>query len=250
LFARADSAASLPRLGGMARPDGVVIVSERFWAFAGRDGSLREGRMPAPPAWLHHVPLVRGLVKLGLSLAPLFRGGGIAGRRERPLLALAVLAPFALFVLPGGWQTPVGLVATLALACWMLRGRTLRLHGAEHRAIAAVEARRLVATWDGDAQPSRFSLRCGTNFAALALPVTFLADHVWPLAPELWTPVAVTAVSLAATMEVWRFAQLKQVRVLLAPGLLLQRLTTREPSLDDTRIALRATAAVLARELD
>ena len=40
---------SLPRLGGMARPNGVVIVSERYWAFAGIDGSLREGRMPHPP---------------------------------------------------------------------------------------------------------------------------------------------------------------------------------------------------------
>jgi Protein of unknown function (DUF1385) len=249
LLARADASSTLPRLGGMARPDGVVIVSERFWAFAGRDGSLREGRMPAPPAWIHHVPLARGLVKLGLSLAPLFRRRGIAGRKERPLLALALLAPFALFVLPGSWQTPVGLVATLALAFWMLRGRALRLHGAEHRAIAAVEERRLVSTWNGEARPSRFSLRCGTNFAALALPVTLLADRVWPLAPALWTPVAVTAVALAATMEVWRLAQLKQVRVLLAPGLLLQRLTTREPSLDDTHIALRATAAVLAREL-
>jgi uncharacterized protein DUF1385 len=250
ILSRADTGEQLPKLGGMARPDGVVIVSERFWAFAGRDGSLREGRMPSPPAWIHRVPLARGLVKLGLSLAPLFRSRGIAGRRERPLLMLAVFAPFALFVLPGSWQTPVGLVATLGLAAWMLRGRTLRLHGAEHRAIAAVEQRQLISTWNGESLPSRFSLRCGTNFAALALPVTFLADHVWPLAPELWTPVAVTAVSLAATMEVWRFAQLKQVRVLLAPGLLLQRLTTREPSLDDTRIALRATASVLARELD
>ena len=30
----------------MARPDGVVIVSERFWAFAGTDGSLRTGEIP------------------------------------------------------------------------------------------------------------------------------------------------------------------------------------------------------------
>ena len=33
LFTRADSTA-LPALGGMARPDGVVIASERFFAFA------------------------------------------------------------------------------------------------------------------------------------------------------------------------------------------------------------------------
>ena len=234
----------------MARPDGVVIVSERHWAFAGRDGTLREGTMPTLPGWVHRVPLARGLARLGLSLAPLFRRSGVAGRREKPFLLAALLAPFLLFLLPGAWRTPVGIVATLALGFWMLRGRTLRLHGAEHRAIAAVEERRLVATWEGAARPTRFSPRCGTNFAALALPVTWLADRFWPLAPELWTPVAVTAVALAATMEVWRFAQVRQLRVLLLPGLALQRLTTREPALDETRIALRAAASVLSRELD
>jgi uncharacterized protein YqhQ len=233
----------------MARPDGVVIVSERHWAFAGRHGTLREGTMPTLPGWVHRVPLARGLARLGLSLAPLFRRSGVAGRREKPFLLAALLAPFLLFLLPGAWRTPVGIVATLALGFWMLRGRTLRLHGAEHRAIAAVEERRLVATWEGTVRPTRFSPRCGTNFAALALPVTWLADRFWPLAPELWTPVAVTAVALAATMEVWRFAQVRQLRVLLVPGLALQRLTTREPELDETRVALRAAASVLSREL-
>ena len=38
LLRKADLALSLPRLGGMARPNGVVIVSERHWAFAGIDG--------------------------------------------------------------------------------------------------------------------------------------------------------------------------------------------------------------------
>jgi len=248
-LARADAAESPPRLGGMARPDGVVIVSERYWAFAGRDGSLREGAMPSLPAWVHFVPLARGLARLGLSLAPLFRRRGVAGRREKPLLLAAIALPFLLFVLPAPARLPIGLAATLGLGLWMLRGRTLRLHGAEHRAIAAVEEHRLVATWEGGAKPSRFSPRCGTNFAALALPATWLADRFWPLAPELWTPVAVTAVSLAATMEIWRFVQTRRLRILLVPGLALQRLTTREPALEDTRIALRAAASVLAREL-
>ena len=248
LLTRADAAASLPRLGGMARPDGVVIVSERHWAFAGRDGSLREGTMPTLPAWIHGIPLARGLARLGLSLAPLFRRSGVAGRREKPLLIAALVAPFLLFALPGPLRTPIGIAATLALAVWMLRGRTLRLHGAEHRAIAAVEERSLVATWEGRARPTRFSPRCGTNFAALALPVTWLADRFWPLTPALWTPIAVTAVALAATMELWRFAQLRQLGVLLLPGLALQRVTTREPTLDETQVALRAVASVLERE--
>jgi uncharacterized protein YqhQ len=250
VLALADRARLLPRLGGMARPNGVVIVSERRWAFAGRDGSIREGAMPRPPRVLGRLPLVRGLLRLGASLSPLFRRRGIAGRKERFLLVFALVAPFFLFILPDGWRTPFGLAATVALAVWLLRGPTLRLHGAEHRAIAAYEAGSLVATWNGDAKPSRFSPRCGTNFAALALPMTWVAARFWPLAPELWTPLAVTALSLAATMELWRAVQARRaLRVLLLPGLALQRLTTREPSLEDTRLALRATAAVLAREL-
>jgi len=130
----------------------------------------------------------------------------------------------------------------------ILRGRTLRLHGAEHRAIAACEERRLVATWAGDAKPSRFSPRCGTNFAALAVPVTLLADRT-PLPVTFWSPLVVLVLSLALTMELWRVVQSRGLRLLLLPGLALQRLTTREPRLDETRIALRAVASVIEREL-
>src|SRR4029079_17189737 len=117
---RADASAELPRLGGMARPDGVVIVSERYWAFAGRDGTLREGEMPSPPEWVNRVPLARGLMRLSSSLSPLLRRSGVAGRRERPLLIAALLAPFLLVFLPEALRLPVGLVATLGLAGWML----------------------------------------------------------------------------------------------------------------------------------
>jgi hypothetical protein len=65
MLARADAAATLPRLGGMARPDGVVIVSERHWAFAGRDGTLREGTMPTLPSWVHRVPRAPGRARPG-----------------------------------------------------------------------------------------------------------------------------------------------------------------------------------------
>jgi uncharacterized protein YqhQ len=41
----------------------------------------------------------------------------------------------------------------------------------------------------------------------------------------------------------------RQLRALLLPGLALQRLTTCEPALEETRIALRAAASVLSREL-
>jgi uncharacterized protein YqhQ len=252
LLRRADSATDLPRLGGMARADGVVIASERFWAFARRDGSIQEGTMPSPPSFARRVPLLRGLLRLGLAMAPLFRGTNVARPRERLFLAAAVIAPFSFVFLPQSAALPLAIALAVMLLAWMLRGRTLFLHGAEHRAIAAAEAGSLVAAWKGLARPTRFSPRCGTNFAALVLPVSVGADHVWPLPVAAYTPFAVTLISLALTMELWQVVQTSRHRVaqvFLLPGLALQRLTTREPSVEETQVALRAVASVLRREL-
>ena len=71
-------------------------------------------------------------------------------------------------------------------------------------------------------------------------------------ATALVTPLAVTLVSLALTMELWQIVQgssHRAARISPLPGLALQRLTAREPDLDETRLALTATAAVLRREL-
>ena len=80
--------------------------------------------------------------------------------------------------------------------------------------------------------------------------MTFAADQVWPLSVALWTPLAVTMLSLALTMELWQLVQASSSRfakMFLLPGLALQRVTTREPSLAETRVALRAVDSVLRR---
>jgi hypothetical protein len=250
VLTEADSAPALPRLGGMARPDGVAIVSERIWCFSGADGAaLSSGRMPRPPALVVRLPLLRGLAKLGVSLAPLLGRRGTARPAERLLLLAALLAPLPLMLVPGTYRTAALAASIVALLAWMLRGRTLRLHGAEHRAIAAAETRRLVDTWHGLARPSRFSPRCGTNFAALLVPVSLFLERVWIVPSSALTPLFVSLAALTLTMEIWIAAQrwLSSVgRVAMLPGLVLQRLTTREPDLADTRIALRAVAGVLA----
>lgn len=249
-LAEADAAPSLPRLGGMARPDGVAIVSEEFWSFS-RVGepaaSIRA--MPSLRSPLARLPFVRGLVKLALAIVPLLGRGAAARPRERLLLLAALLAPAPLLAVPAAYRTPVLAAVTVALICWLFRGRTLRLHGAEHRAIAAAETRTLVSTWHDSSRPSRFSPRCGTNFAALMIAVSLLLEQVWIVPSATLTPVLLPLVSLMVSMEIWLVAQRSAGglgRVLLLPGLLLQRLTTREPTIEDTRVALRAVAAVLA----
>ncbi len=243
----------LPRLGGMARPNGVVIVSERHWAFSGVDGTLVEGRMPTLPPLVSRIPLLRGLTRLGLAFAPVMRGGGTTRRIERLGLVAALLLPFGLVLFSQRVALAVGFAVTAVLFFLLFRGRTLALHGAEHRAIAAAESRSLEETWDGSSRPSRFSLRCGTNFAALAAPITFAADQVWPLSVALWTPLVITMLSLALTMELWQLVQgssSRLAKMLLLPGLALQRVTTREPLLEETRIALRAVDSVLRRSAE
>jgi uncharacterized protein YqhQ len=249
-LAQGDLALTPPRLGGMARSHGVVIVSQRYWAYAGVDGSLREGEMPRAPRALRAIPLARGLVRLAASLSPLFKRTGVARGRERLFLAFAVVAPFALVFAPHSVGLIVGALMTVALMGWLLRGRTLYLHGAEHRAIAAAEERRLVDTWNGTARPSRISLRCGTNFAALLLPVAVFGGRFWPLPATAFTPLVVSVLALALTMELWLLVQgsRRVARIVLLPGLGLQRVTTREPELAETRVALTALASVLRRE--
>jgi uncharacterized protein YqhQ len=246
----ADRTASSPRLGGMARSHGVVIVSQRYWAYAGVDGSLKEGEMPQAPRALRAIPLARGLVRLAASLSPLFKRSGVARRRERTFLLVAIVAPLALVFAPHWFGLVAGAVITFALLGWLLRGRTLYLHGAEHRAIAAAEERRLVDTWSGIARPSRISLRCGTNFAALLMPVAVFGGRLWPLPATAFTPLVVSVLALALTMELWLLVQgsRRLARVVLLPGLGLQRITTREPELNETRVALTAVASVLRRE--
>ena len=239
-----------PRLGGMARSHGVVIVSQHYWAYAGVDGSLREGEMPQAPRALRSIPLARGLVRLAASLSPLFKRTGVARGRERLFLLVAMIAPLALVFAPHWVGLGAGAIITVALLGWLLRGRTLYLHGAEHRAIAAAEERRLLDTWDGTVRPSRFSLRCGTNFAALLMPVAVLGGRLWPLPATAFTPLVVSILALALTMELWLLVQgsRRLARVVLLPGLGLQRVTTREPEVDETRVALTAVASVLRRE--
>jgi uncharacterized protein YqhQ len=247
----ADASPWLPRLGGIARPDGVVIASERFWALARVDGTLEQGAMPAPRPWVRRVPVLRGLVRLALAFAPLARGR-TATRRERALLLAAVLAPALVTAGPPRMQLALELVVMLGIAAWLFRGRTLFLHGAEHRAIEACERRQLSRAWSGEARPTRFSRRCGTNLAALALGLTALLYVFVPAARSAVWSLPIGLGALGATLELWFLIQAAPARVarlVLAPGLALQRLTTREPALEETRLALRAAASVLEREL-
>jgi uncharacterized protein YqhQ len=82
------------------------------------------------------------------------------------------------------------------------------------------------------------------------MPVAVLGGRLWPLPATALTPLVVSVLALALTMELWLLVQgsRRLARIVLLPGLGLQRLTTREPELAETRVALTAVASVLRRE--
>ena len=61
-----------------------------------------EAQVVKPPLGLPPLswPLLRGLLRLGASLSPLFRRSGVTRPRERAFLALVVFAPLALVFAP------------------------------------------------------------------------------------------------------------------------------------------------------
>jgi len=92
--------------------------------------------------------------------------------------------------------------------------------------------------------------RCGTNFLLIVMIVSIImfAFLGWP---ELWirivSRIILMPVVAGLAYEIIRFAGKSEaawVRVAIMPGLLLQKLTTREPSDDQLEVAIKALEAV------
>ncbi len=132
--------------------------------------------------------------------------------------------------------------------------RVFEYHGAEHKTISCYEA-------GDELVPERATLysrlhpRCGTSFL---LVVMIMAIFVFaPIGLPAWWILVLTrivGVPLIAglSFEVIKWAgrnrRRRWVQAIMYPGLQLQKLTTREPDLDQLAVAIAALDAVLALE--
>lgn len=131
--------------------------------------------------------------------------------------------------------------------------RVFEYHGAEHKVINAYEAG--VPLDPEHVRPySRFHPRCGTNFLLIVMIVSIItfAFLGWP---DLWMRILsrVLLMPLVAGIayEIIRFAgrsESQWVACAIAPGLWLQKLTTREPDDSQIEVAIRALEAVKPQE--
>jgi uncharacterized protein YqhQ len=132
--------------------------------------------------------------------------------------------------------------------------RVFEYHGAEHKTISCFEAG-LPLTPENAQRFSRLHPRCGTSFLLIVMVVAIFVFA--PLGLPAWYLLLasrILGVPLIAglSFEVIKFAGRNRrrgwVQTLMWPGMQLQKLTTREPALDQLAVAIAAMDAVLEVE--
>lgn len=132
--------------------------------------------------------------------------------------------------------------------------RVFQYHGAEHKAINTLEAgAELTPT-----SVQKFSLihpRCGTAFLLWVMVIGIFVFGLVGRPVWYWlivSRIALLPVIAGLAYELIRYAGRHQgnrvLMTLLAPGLWLQRLTTREPTLDQIEVSIRALEQVIRHE--
>jgi uncharacterized protein YqhQ len=287
-------------IGGQAVLEGVMMRGPGNWAVAVRtpSGDIAHVAQKVESKMAKHrlfrLPIIRGVMALGESLAIGFRALAISANyaaqeegedgqevstelsRGALIFAFAVAIVFALLLFKvgpalivdklvpvhsGGWFVVVeGLVRVTIFILYLflisllpdLR-RVFEYHAAEHKAINAYEAGEPL-------EPEivqRYSLihpRCGTAFLLWVMVIAVFVFAFFGRPAWYWlvvTRIAFLPLIAGIAYELIRFAGKHQNRIvmtILAPGLWLQRLTTREPTLDQLEVSIRALREVLQLE--
>jgi uncharacterized protein YqhQ len=314
-------------IGGQAVLEGVMMRGPRNWAVAVRTpaGEIAQVAHPTASAMAHHrllrLPIVRGVVALGESMAIGFRALSVSASyaASEELLATpaaladggtveALVAPLgdgegevlAITELPGDpaelsrWAIAVAFIFAIGFAVVVFKvspglladtlpvsngivfviieglirlgifvgylallsfipslKRVFEYHAAEHKAINAYEAGEELTPEIAQ----RYSLihpRCGTTFLFWVVVLSVFVYAPFGRLPWEWiivTRIAFLPLIAGLAYELIRFAgthtDSRALMIVLAPGMWLQRLTTREPSLDQLEVSIRALRQVL-----
>jgi uncharacterized protein YqhQ len=132
--------------------------------------------------------------------------------------------------------------------------RVFQYHAAEHKAINAYEAGEELDP-ETVQRHSLIHPRCGTAFLLWVMVIAVFVFAFFGRPHWYWliaTRILLLPLIAGLAYELIRFAGKHQsnriLMTLLAPGLWLQRLTTRQPSLDQIEVSIRALKEVLALE--
>lgn len=127
--------------------------------------------------------------------------------------------------------------------------RTFMYHGAEHKCINCIE-HGLELNVENVLKSSRLHRRCGTSFLFLVMAVSIIFFILIPIRNPVWKVVIrllFIPVIAGVSYEILRLAGRSNnliVRIVSAPGMALQKLTTNEPDAEQVEVAINAVEAV------
>ena len=176
-----------------------------------------------------------------------------------PSFLAGLLTPYV----PSEWLSSLleGIVRLLLIVGYMWAvgrmpdiQRVFAYHGAEHKTINAYEAGVGLDVQDVRPFPVAHA-RCGTAFLLTVVMLTTLIfapfgqpTLIWRLLSRIVLLPVITGVSYEFIRLTSHWADRPWMRVLIAPNLALQRLTTREPDDGMLEVAIAALKAVLTKE--
>jgi uncharacterized protein YqhQ len=148
-------------------------------------------------------------------------------------------------------------VAVFLLYIWSISRmkdiqRVFQYHGAEHKSIFAFEAGEEL-TVANVRRYSRLHPRCGTSFLLIVMLVSIvifsLIPKLWPFYMKAGARVILLPLIAGVSYEFLKWSARNDhsplVKLIIAPGLALQRLTTREPDDSQLEVAIRSMQEAL-----
>jgi len=241
----------LPILRGMVALGESLVIGFRALAVSASYAAVEDGEEPDPEA---AAELTRGQIAFAFVIAI---GFAVVVFKVSPAVITDLLPIHSTveFVLIEG-AIRVGLLVGYLAAISMIPDlrRVFQYHAAEHKTINAYEdgaelVPERVQTY------SKIHLRCGTAFLLWVMVIAIFVFAFFGRPAWYWliaTRILLLPLIAGLAYELIRFAGKHQdkkiLMALLAPGLWLQRLTTREPSLDQIEVSIRALKEVLQLE--
>ena len=165
-------------------------------------------------------------------------------------------------LLAGGIRLTMFLLYVWLISFFKDFKRIFQYHGAEHKSIYAFEMGDDL-TPERAACHTRFHPRCGTSFilivALSAILIYAVADSIFALiagyppalAERFILHFSLLPIVAGGSYELLKLSgrtrENKVTRVLIRPGLWLQKITTKEPSMDQLEVAIVALEAALGR---
>ena len=177
---------------------------------------------------------------------------------------LEALSPTVIAVLEGVLKVAIFIIYLLLVSMMKDIKRTFMYHGAEHKTIACFEAGEEL-TPENAAKHKRFHPRCGTSFMFLMIAIGIVVGmFVRNIIPEgnystkvytviiAVTKLALLPMTMGVGYEILMIAGKHDnviTRIISAPGMWVQRITTKEPTLDMLEVAITSTKCALRDEI-